>query len=151
MRPPALAPQLKRDPLDSAMIECFAVQSSDDGARFELRRHNKGHLVAELRSRGLDASVLVSAYMFGGFAAFFGGLATDWKGWKGAREWRALEGELNLKAESDRTGHIYLSVELRDGAPPRWQVNSGLVLEAGQLDRLAASGREFEQSITSAA
>ena len=151
LRQRALRPQLKREPLGSAMIECFAVQSSDDGARFELRRHNQGHLVAELHGRGLDASVLVSAYMFDGFADFFGGLATDWKGWKGAREWRALEGELKLKADSDRTGHVHLSVELRDGAPPRWQVNAALVLEAGQLDGLAARGREFEQSITSAA
>jgi len=133
------------------MMECFAVQSADDGARFELRRHNQGHLVAELHGRGLDASVLVSAYMFDGFADFFGGLATEWKGWKGGREWRALEGELNLKAKSDRTGHVYLSVELCDGAPPRWQLNATLVLEAGQLDRLAASGREFEQSLTGAA
>ncbi len=147
----ASRPQLKRDPLGSAMIECFAVQSSDDGPRFELRRHNQRHLVAELHGRGLDASVLVSTYMFSGFADFFEDLATDWKGWKGAREWRALEGELNLKADSDRTGHVHLSVELRDGAPPRWQVNAALVLEAGQLDGLAATGREFEQSITSAA
>jgi len=132
-------------------METFAVQSTDDGARFELRRHNKGHLVAELHGRGLDASVLVSAYLFGGFADFFAGLATNWKGWKGGREWRALEGELSLKAESDRTGHVYLSVELHDGAPPRWQLNATLVVEAGQLDRLAASGRDFEQSIASAA
>ena len=132
-------------------MEFFAVQSTDDGARFELRRHNQRHLVAELHGRGLDASVLVSAYMFGGFADFFGGLATAWKGWKGGREWHAMEGELNLKAQSDRTGHVYLSVELCDGAPPRWQVNATLVLEAGQLDRLAANGREFEQSLTSAA
>ncbi len=132
-------------------MDSFAVQSRDDGARFELRRHNRGHLVAELHGRGLEASVLVSDYLFRGFADFFGGLATDWRGWKGERGWHALEGELSLKAESDRTGHVYLSVELRDGAPPRWQVKAALVLEAGQLDRLAASGREFEQSITSAA
>ena len=132
-------------------MDSFVVQSRDDGARFELRRHNQRHLVAELHGRGLDASVLVSAYMFSGFADFFAGLATAWKGWKGRREWRALEGELNLNAESDRTGHVYLSVELCDGAPVRWQVSATLVLEAGQLDRLAASGRQFEQSITSAA
>jgi len=93
----------------------------------------------------------VSAYMFSGFADFFGGIATNWKGWKGAREWSALEGEMNLKAHSDRTGHVYLSVEIQDGAPPRWQLNATLVLEAGQLDRLATDGREFEESITSAA
>ena len=133
------------------MVENFAVQSANDGARFELGRHNQGHLVAQLRGPGLDASVLVSSYMFEGFGEFFESLATDWKGWKGERKWDSMEGELSLKATTDRTGHVYLSIELRDGAPPRWETTANLVLEAGQLDRIARSGRDFEQSITSAA
>lgn len=132
-------------------METFTVQSADDGARFELRRHNRENLLAELHGRGLDSSALVSSYMFDGFADFLESLAVDWKGWKGERKWDSLEGELSLKAKADRTGHVYLSIEIRDGAPPRWQVTASLLLEAGQLDRIAGNGREFEQSITSAA
>ena len=132
-------------------MESFTVRSADDGARFELQRHNRDYLLAELHGPGLDSSVLVSSYMFDGFADFLESLATDWKGWKGERRWKSLEGELSLKATTDRTGHIYLSIEIRDGAPPRWQVIASLTLEAGQLDRIASDGREFQRSITSAA
>src|SRR2546427_176951 len=64
-------------------MDSFVVQSRDDGAGFELRRHNQRHLVAELHGRGLDASVLVSAYMFSGFADIVAGHATAGTGWLG--------------------------------------------------------------------
>ena len=144
-------PQLKRGSLGNAMNDSFTIHSSDDGARFELTRHNRGNLIAELNGRGLQASVLVSSYMFEGFASFFGGLATNWKGWQGERVWNSLEGELTLKAMSDRTGHVHVVVNVRDGAPPRWELSVVVALEAGQLDGLAARAHVFEESVTRAA
>ena len=133
------------------MVQTFTMRSADDGARFELGRHNDNHLIAHIAGLGLNASVLVSSYMFDGFAEFFESLARDWKGWKGERGWGSLEGELGLRATADQMGHVYLSIEIRDGAPPRWQTTASFVLEAGARERIARSGREFEQSITSAA
>jgi len=72
-----------------------------------------------------------------GLADFFAGIAADWRGWTGSREWASLDGELTLRAESDRTGHVYLRARLRHGAPAEWLVAVVLVLEGGQLDRLA--------------
>ena len=55
-----------------------------------------------------------------------------------------LEGELVLRAESDRTGHVTLRIHLHDGAPARWTVETALILEAGSLEHVAAKVRTFE-------
>lgn len=126
------------------MMESFTIQSRDPGTSLTLRSHDSDYLAAEIRSAGLDATAKVSTYLANGFAAYFLRLATDWRGWSGQREWASLEGDLALTAECDRAGHVYLHVHLHDGAPARWEVGAELVLEAGQLERLASEARTFE-------
>ncbi len=69
--------------------------------------------------------------------AFFGKLASDWRGWSGVHAWESLEGELSLQASADRLGHITLRVGLRSVDPPTWAVDAALELDAGGLDRVA--------------
>ena len=133
------------------MVESFTVQSRDDRASLELLPYDRDYFLAALRSSGLEATARVGSYMSGGLGAFFAGLAGSWKGWEGTRTWSSLEGELELQAKSDHTGHVFLSVRLHYGAPARWQAEVELVLEAGQLDRLASDAREFEAAVVSAA
>jgi len=132
------------------MADSLTVQSRDPGASLTLHPHNRDYFVAELRHSGLEAAAQVGTYLSSGLADFFTGLATNWRGWSGRRSWTSLEGELTLGAESDRTGHVYLRVHLHDGAPARWEVEAELVLEAGQLERLASDARTFEQMAFSA-
>lgn len=132
------------------MTEPFIVQSRDAGASLTLRPFDRDHFVAEVRHVGMEASARVSSYMSDGLGDFFGGLAADWRGWAGTREWSALEGELRLTARTDRTGHTYMRVQLRDGAPAHWTAEAELVLEAGQLGRLAAAAQAFEREAISA-
>jgi hypothetical protein len=89
--------------------------------------------------------------MSGGFGDFFDFMAANWTGWAEVKEWRSLEGELVLRARSDRTGHVYLHVRLRCGAPAKWTAEMDLVLEAGQLEQLANRARQFEESSIGAA
>ena len=126
------------------VVEAFVIESRDAGASLALRANSRAYFLAELRSAGLAATALVSRYMSFGLADFFGGIAADWTGWEGVREWSSLEGELALDAESDRTGHVHLRVGLRCGAPPEWETHAGLLLESGQLDQLASAAQGFE-------
>jgi hypothetical protein len=78
-------------------------------------------------------------------------MAANWRGWTGAKTWSSLEGELQLSAEADRTGHVTLLIDLCEGAPAVWSVTLQVVIEAGKLGDLARAAREFEDSSLSAA
>jgi hypothetical protein len=132
------------------MADYFTVESTDFGASLTLRPCDRHYFFATVHHPGLDATARVGSYMSGGIADFFAGLAESWKGWTGKRTWGSLEGELKLNAESDRTGHVRVRVSLRDGAPPRWEVELDLIVEAGQLEMIASEARSFERSALSA-
>ena len=132
------------------MAASFAITSRDDGAALHLRQDDRDYFVAELRGLSLAAQARVGTYMSAGLADMFAEMATHWRGWDGTRTWSSLEGELRLSAEADRTGHVALTVELREGAPSVWAVTLLLIVEAGQLERLARAARDFEDSVLSA-
>ena len=73
-------------------------------------------------------------------ASFFQSLAVAWRGWNGSKMGSALEGQLTLQASSDATGHVSLRVILReDFGRSDWVAEGTLLLEAGQLENIAAS------------
>ena len=77
----------------------------------------------------------------GGFeslANFLAGLAEDWRGWSGAREYQSIEGDLRISATHD--GHVNLNVLLWESTQPDgWRVEAAVRLDAGeQLGRAAA-------------
>ncbi len=75
---------------------------------------------------------------------FFRDLAVHWRGWQGKKEWSSLEGELRLSATCDSTGHTNLSVRLRAGPYPfDWSLSAVLLIEAGQLERIASEIEKF--------
>ena len=122
------------------------LRSSRDGAVLSFAAHSRDYFTVTLRANGLDATVRVSSYLSDGFAMFFADLAADWRGWQGAREWSSLEGECELRAESDRTGHVTLSVRAQYRQSEVWAVEGSVVLEAGQLDAIAAAAKKFEEN-----
>jgi Family of unknown function (DUF6228) len=85
--------------------------------------------------------------MSAGLADLFEFFANNWKGWEGSKRWGSLEGELHIAAHSDRLGHVYLTVNLREGAPPKWTLEARLILDAGMLAGLAACARQFEAAV----
>jgi hypothetical protein len=112
---------------------------ASDSFRAEVRRdrlHATADIVTRVR-RGQPSD---------GLADYFAGLAANWKGWSGQREWTSFERDLKLSAQSHHTGHIDLHVNLNHGAPPYWELQFGIALEAGELERLSVEAREFEQS-----
>jgi hypothetical protein len=106
---------------------CFAdVKRGPDGAIWSAE--------ARLRTPGLDAVLQVSSHYATGFAdlvMFFQRLATDWRGWEGARSYESLEKDLRLSAAHD--GHVRLVVNLaQTSTPGGWSVSAVLTLEPGE-------------------
>lgn len=131
------------------MTEAFQATSRDDQSSLRLEAYDRDYFIAELRGLNLHARTRVGTYMSGGLADLFGEMAAQWRGWEGVKTWSSLEGELHLAAEADRTGHVTLTTRLSEGAPSVWSVELVLVLEAGQLERLAREARAFELSALS--
>jgi hypothetical protein len=75
---------------------------------------------------------------------FFDGLAHDWRGWEGPREWWT-EG-LALTCRHDGVGHITIDAVVGGGAAPThddWTVHATVSIEPGALDHVAAQFRRL--------
>jgi hypothetical protein len=81
------------------------------------------------------------------FAGFWRDLASSWSGWPGTKCWNSIEGDLELKAQSDGRGHVSIECTLSCGTPPRWRVKVWLLTEAGALDGLASRAAAFSTSV----
>ena len=106
--------------------------------------------VAALALSGLHAVTTIQEHWSGGFedlAKFFGSIEKSWRGWRGARSWESLEGELRLIA-THHGGVIRLRVTIRRFAFDRgnegWTAGGDLVIEPGeQLTRIAREVAAF--------
>ncbi len=94
--------------------------------------------LVSLKNHEIRAETRASSFLAPSLGAYFQDIAANWRGWKGEKKWGTLEGEFELTATSDSTGHVKLAVFLR--APHtgfHWELRSALELEAGQLDAIA--------------
>jgi hypothetical protein len=68
-------------------------------------------------------------------ARYFSSLSRHWRGWQGTREWKSLEGDLEIHAT--HTGsHVDFVVSLR--SEPSWRSKISLTVAAGtDLERIA--------------
>lgn len=146
----------------------FVVRSALGGAMlaFQPASDNDGSFRVDVRTgTGLAASATVSLTVVR-LAEFFAAMAREWSGWAGKREFTALPAgaaysppALRLTATADGRGHVQFRAELGTpwlgnrnaedfdthvgfGAPEQdgaWSAETLLILEAGQLDDLAAA------------
>lgn len=108
------------------------------------------HLVAHLAVEGLSATKTVYAHYGSGWREltdFFAGLANDWKGWPGIREWVSIESDLKIEARH-QYGHVQLRITLRhdraEWGNSGWTASADLTLEPGeQLSRVAEELQEL--------
>jgi len=86
----------------------------------------------------------VYAYYSEGLADVFDEMAREWRGWSGCKHWESLEGELKLSFTADGKGHVTVAIQLSQSLyPDSWRVQATSLIEAGQLDELANSMRQF--------
>lgn len=103
-------------------------------------------ILVTITERDLSARQIVYGASSDGFdslAAFFAGLADDWRGWEGERVYESLEHDLRFTAMHD--GHVRLRVRLWQSSDPQgWTVETRLILEPGEeLTRVAESLTRF--------
>ena len=138
------------------MTKTFRIESSSVGnegerASLTLGPYADGSFRVEVRRDRLHATADIATrtrrgHQSDGLSDYFAGLAANWKGWSGPRDWSSSESDLSLSAKGDPTGLIHLHIHLNHGAPPYWELDFGLGLEAGELERLAEEALAFEQS-----
>jgi hypothetical protein len=105
----------------------------------------RDYLMADLAVDGLRATTRVYAHYASWWRElvdFFAGLAADWRGWSGTREWASLGSELTIQARH-QFGHVQLRVTVRrdlpDGGNHGWTASADITLEPGeQLSRVTA-------------
>ncbi len=129
----------------------FRIRSRDDGAALTVDALGKDHCVVSIKAASLEASTRVWVDESFAFAEFWRGLAAEWRGWSGKKTWESLEDEFGLSAESNRTGHIVVTVTLASSHDPNWRLEVTLALEAGQLERIASDAADFQKSLPAAA
>jgi hypothetical protein len=120
------------------------IKSAHDGTALELFERSGGYFLARLTGPNFHGTAKVYEYEPAHLVEFFAGLAANWRGWPGKREWSSLEGELAFSATIDSTGHISLSVQFRSGSYPfNWKLSAMILMEAGQLDCIATDVSAF--------
>lgn len=80
-----------------------------------------------------------------GLAGLFETMAEQWKGWNGTLEWGSIEREFIIKSKHDGLGHVEIQICLdKDcGALEPWRVEASIVVDCGQLDKIAKDVRKF--------
>ena len=124
------------------------IKSADDATRLIFFDASGESFTAALESAQFSGRVLVSTYHSGPPSLLFENMARQWRGWEGEKQWAALEDELRLTASSDLTGHIELTVAMRDySSPADWGLRATLRLEAGQLEEMARAVKKVFQHV----
>jgi hypothetical protein len=142
----------------------FELASVGSAATFTLATAaGAGSYIVRIEAQALSAAVEV-AMSRARFAEFFASIARDWRGWQGTKSLKAHRpgvdyggSVMSLRATSDQRGHVQVAVDLGEpwidpepeqyethigfpasGEPGAWVARVTLVLEAGQLDAIAA-------------
>jgi hypothetical protein len=133
-------------------LDEFLIQSAAGAASllfYDRTPADRGQPVAEFQVRLTDHNLSAAGRVYAGYshahpAPLFAEMARQWAGWQGELHWRSLEGELTLRCGRDRLGHISIRVELRFGPlHDDWRAAATVMVEAGQLERLARQASTF--------
>lgn len=123
----------------------FIIKSSTSDLTLMLSDINGDYFKVTLKSFHLNTTREVYAYTDGdGFAKMFERLASYNKPWAGEEIWESLEGEFKLSANCSTLGQVTFKINLSYmGCSEEWSVETDLLYEFGQLEKLAKSARAF--------
>jgi hypothetical protein len=122
------------------------IKSAHSGTRLRFSDIQGDYFYATLTSPEYSGTVRIWAYTASyGLAELFEAMAKQWRGWTGEMNWSSIEGEFAITCTRDKLGHITLNIEMRQdfGDLEPWRLRAGLVVDAGQLDRIAKDARKF--------
>jgi hypothetical protein len=121
------------------------IKSTRDGRTLRFAERKGEYFRVSLTSDSISATKGVYGYMqIDRLPALFDSIAADWKGWKGKKEWKTIESDLQLAATHDGLGHVRLEVRITNQDPEdNWTVTADLFFDAGSLDSIAKSINEY--------
>lgn len=126
--------------LDAMISKRYELKSPDDGSvlTFEIRDRLKEEISFDVsvKTPWFTGTTRSSTYTVPSPAELFHEMAAEWMGWNEEKSWSDLEGNVEIAATSDRTGHISLQVIL-NGQNGESQLRTCLKFEAGQLEKFA--------------
>ena len=107
----------------------FEIRSRDGIGRLALTRASGEDWWAELIGPGVTVRREVLRYSpHGQMDVLFASMAQDWRGWKGSKTWRSLDGEMSLECTSDGLGHVTVRVEIVAGSLYDWRTQGVLTV-----------------------
>lgn len=95
-----------------------------------------------VRTRDFTGITTASTYFNGSPSIMFAEMAKEWRGWKGTKSWRDLDGYVFFEAECDKLGHIKLVVELT-GQNDESKLRVLFCFDSGQLDAMYQSIKDL--------
>ncbi len=113
-------------PKDGSVLTFSVIRRWSEEVEFEV----------VVRSRSFSGAATGCTSISGSPSAMFREMANEWKGWRGEKAWKDIEGRVALTATSDSTGHTSLAVELIGDDYDR-RLYAVLLFEAGQLEGMA--------------
>src|SRR3989304_9916799 len=128
------------------MSEPVVIRSNrDDGGELRLSPLDRYTILAEFTGPVVNSSVRVAALSSSDLLPYFDDLARHWDGWKGAKTWESLEGQMKLECTRDALGHLFLRVTLRDSlGGAEWLAWGVLQLPGPEAPAVGeAAGRAF--------
>lgn len=142
---------------DEGVVEEVVIEATVES--LGLRLHSPKPSGSELEYFSVEvgdptahASSRVYANGSGGLVLLCAEMAARWRGWQGEKSWSSCEGDFSLICTADGKGHVQIIVRLESMMFPRpWTFEGRVLVEAGQLDRLAAQMREFVEGARAAA
>lgn len=81
-----------------------------------------------------------------GLAQYWTGIASDWKGWEGDRDYRSLEGQLDIACSISVLGQVTCVVSLRQPWPPTWRLDAQLTFGGGS--HIEQFARDLERTLS---
>jgi hypothetical protein len=103
------------------------------------------HIPIRLTAPALSASGNIEVESWGGggsetLADYFRDLATEWRGWAEAKDWRDDGATVRMSATHDGIREVVLSVSVSNlpyATTGRWKVETIVSVEPGELERIA--------------
>lgn len=128
----------------------FEIKSDNEySLLFSDQSHDKNEWLTDyavsLNSSDMSGIVRVDNPPYGQSPlVLFDSVKNEWRGWEGEKRWGSMEGEFDLSAISDNTGHITLTATIFSGhSAPASRMVIELVVESSQLDQIAKTAKEF--------
>jgi hypothetical protein len=134
--------------IEDSMVDDFEIESVNGDQRVELKTVGRDYIEVTVTGSGLAASAKVAQIGGGdGLHHYWADLSENWRGWSGEKVWQSYEGDLMFSATCDRTGHVTMKLILARGTAWKWKIQTVIAIEAGQLERLAASAFAFARQL----